>query len=201
MNEPQITPAGTQGLSVDKFLYFFLGMRKGEIRRRVQALEKRYPNESPGERAARVVVAQRPLSLLGGTLLELPMLLPAVGLPLKLLGIAGATSALARMHLSMILEIALIHGFDIDEKARLKEMAVVIATTGLASAVPSLSRGSALGGPLRLLSGTVAAASAGEMIGRSAISFYGRRAGVPQKRPDRPSLRGVPSSAGADSAA
>ena len=176
VNDVPVSSAPRQGLSVDKLLYFFLGLRKGEIRRRVDGLRKRHPDETPRELARRVVAAQRPLSMLGGALLELPLLLPAIGTPLKLLGVAGATSALVRMHMAMMLEIALIHGFDIDDRARLKEMAVVVAATGLASGTPGLARARAASAPVALAAAAVALTTASELIGRSAIAYYGRRA-------------------------
>ena len=160
-------------MSVDKLLYFFLGLRKGEIRRRVEALRKRHPDETPQQLSRRVVAAQRPLSLLGGALLELPMLLPAMGPGLKLIGVAGAASTLVRMHMAMILEIALVHGFDIDDRARLKEMAVVLAATGAASGAPALGRARGLRMPQSLVVGTFAVLTVSELIGRSAIAYYG----------------------------
>ena len=173
---------GQQGMSVEKLLYFFLGVRKNDVRQRVGRLKARYPDESAAELAARVVAAQRPLSLLGGALLKLPALLPASAAPLKLLGVAGATSALAHMHMSMVLEIALIHGFDIDEKARLKEMAVVFAGVGLMSASPGLGRARGLGMFLSLATGTMMVSSISELIGQSAIAYYQRLPQVPRLR-------------------
>ncbi len=170
------TSGVSQGMSVDKLLYFFLGLRKGEIRRRVETLRRRHPDEAPEQLARRVVAAQRPLSLLGGALLELPLLFPAIGVPLKLLGVAGATSVLVRLHMAMMLEIALIHGFDIDDRARLKEMALVVAATGLASGTPALARGRLASGPLTLAAAVLALTTASELIGRGANAYYGRRA-------------------------
>lgn len=165
-----------QTLSTDKFLYFFLGLRKGEIRRRVQVLTARYPEETPERLAERVITAQRPLSLLAGALLELPLVLPAIAGPLKLLGVAGAASVLVRMHMAMILEIALLFGFDIDHRARLKEIAVVVAATGLASAAGPVARANGVSTRQSMLSGTLAVTTVGELIGRSAIAYYRRRA-------------------------
>ena len=167
--------ARSQGLSVDKLLYFFLGLRKGEIRRRVEKLRARYPNETPPELARRVTAAERPLAMLGAALLELPLLLPAAGLPLKLLGLAGGASSLVRMHMAMVLEIALIYGFDIDDRARLKEMSLVLAATACASGVPILSRARGLGMPGSLLATTVTVSAVSELVGRSAIAYYERR--------------------------
>jgi len=165
-----------QGLSADKFQYFFLGLRKGEIRRRVGALRARYPDETPEQLSHRLIAAQRPLSVLGGALLELPTLLPGLAPALKLLGIAGAASTLVRVNMSMLLEIALVHGHDIDDRARLREMLVVVTTTALASGAPSLAGVRALRAPASLAAGTAAALAASELIGRSAIAYYGRQA-------------------------
>ena len=166
---------GQQGLSVEKLLYFFLGVRKGDIRLRVERLKHRYPDETPRQLSARVIAAQRPLSLLGGALLGLPALVPATSTPFRLIGLAGAASALAQMHTAMVLEIALIHGFDIDDRARLKDLMVVLAATGLMSAAPDLARRRGLGATLSVVSGTLMVSSMSELIGRSAVAFYGRR--------------------------
>ncbi len=175
MTRSRTTPAVVQSLSIDKFLYFFLGLRKGEIRRRVATLKQRHPDDTPEQLARRVVAAQRPLSLLGGMLLELPALLPGIGAPLKLVGIAGATSALVRMHMAMVLEIALIHGFDIDDQARLKDSIIVLTATGFASATPTLARAAGLKSGASMVAGTMATAAVSELIGDSAIAYYQRR--------------------------
>ncbi len=175
MNRERDIRPESPNLSVDKLLDFFLGLRKGEITRRVEALRQRHPDETPDQLARRVVSAQRPPSLLGGVLFELPMLLPAVGPGLKLLGVAGSASTLVRMHMAMILEVALIHGFDIDDRARLVEMTAVLAATGMASSAPVIGRSRGLRMPQTLVVGTFSVMTASEPIGQSAIAYYGGR--------------------------
>lgn len=157
----------------DKFLYFFLGLRKGEIRRRVAALKAHHPDESPEQLARRLITVQTPLSLLGGALLHVPMFIPSVGMPLKILGIAGGTTVMMRMHMSLLLEIALLFDRDIDDIARLKEMAAVIALTGLASGgTPALSRALSLNPYVALLTGATSVSSVSQLIGETAIRYY-----------------------------
>jgi hypothetical protein len=111
-----------QSLATDQLFYFFLRLRKGEIRRTVQVLQSRYPEESPAQLAQRLIDSKATVSLIGGTLLHLPLLFPGIGQALKLLGVVGATSLLTSMHLYLILEIALVFGKDIDDQARVPEM-------------------------------------------------------------------------------
>ena len=44
------------------------------------------------------------------------------GQALKILGVAGGASVLTRMHLYLIMEIALLYGKDIEDQARVPEM-------------------------------------------------------------------------------
>jgi hypothetical protein len=158
--------------AADKFLYFFLGLRKGEIRRRVAALKARHPDEGPEQLARRLIRVQVPLSLLGGALLNVPMFIPAMGLPLKILGMAGATTVMMRMHMALLLEIALLFDRDIDDTARLKEMAAVIALTGLASSTPMLSQALSLKPYYAFITGAMSVSSISELIGETAIRYY-----------------------------
>lgn len=157
----------------DKFLYFFLGLRKGEIRRRVARLKAHHPGESPEQLARRLIAVQSPLSLLGGALVHVPMFIPSVGTPLKILGIAGGTTVMMRMHMALLLEIAHLFDRDIDDIARLKEMAAVIALTGLASGgTPALSRALSLNPWYALLTGAISVSSVSQLIGETAIRYY-----------------------------
>ena len=65
-------------------------------------------------------------------------MLPWVGRALRLAGVVGTCSMMTRMHLHLILEIALVHGHDIDDEARVPEMAAVVGATGLAAGTPLL---------------------------------------------------------------
>lgn len=172
MNRKRLSRPQTQSMATDKFFYFFLGLRKGEIRRRVAALQKRHPEERPDQLARRLIAAHIPLSLLGGALLHGPMFLPGMGHALKLFGVVGGTSVMMRMHLSLILEIALLFGKDIDDRARLREMVTVMAATGLLSGMPFLIRALEINPWYSIASGGLAVTSFSQLIGESAIRYY-----------------------------
>jgi hypothetical protein len=183
LNEPVDSRHGLQSVTTEAFFYFFLRMRKGEVRRIVGILRSRYPDEGQEQLARRLIASKSALSMLGGTLLTLPLLMPGVGQALKLLGVVGATSMLTRMHIYLILEIALLYGKDIDDTARVPELAAVVATTGLAAASPLLAQNLGLEPQLSLPVGTLSAAAATQLIGRSAIAFYARAA-APDDEPE-----------------
>jgi len=63
----------------DHFFYFFLRLRKGQIREEVADLNARYPKTSIEQRARCLIAAQTPLSFLGGLLMNLPTLVPGLG--------------------------------------------------------------------------------------------------------------------------
>ncbi len=46
-----------QSVAMDKFLFYFFGLRKGEVKRRVERLRSDYPGESPEELAWRLINA------------------------------------------------------------------------------------------------------------------------------------------------
>ena len=110
--------ASRQSILADQFFYFFLRLRKSRIRAVVAAVNASYPEETAEQKARRLIAAQTPLSFLGGALVHLPMLIPGLGLTFEFLGFVGGTSAIIRMHLYLILEIALLYGKDIDDEAR-----------------------------------------------------------------------------------
>jgi uncharacterized protein (DUF697 family) len=171
--EAHVSDKRIQSLTSDEFFYFFLQLRKGEIRRTVQALKRRYPRDTPGQLAGRVVEAKTGLALLGGTLLNLPLLVPGVGPAMKLFGLVGATSMLTRMHLYLILEIALVYGQDIDDEARVGEMLAVIAATALGSAAPRMLMQALELNPLYAIpAGALSASAVTQLIGHAAVAFY-----------------------------
>lgn len=176
----------TQSLATDEFFYFFLRLRKGEIPRTVQLLQSRYPDESPAQLARRLIDSKMILSLIGGSLLQLPLLFPAIGQALKLLGVVGATSLLTRMHLYLILEIALVFGKDIDDRARVPEMVAVVAATGLPATTPLLVETFGLRPFYEPAVSSLSAAATARLIGESAIRFYSR-----SSRKGRPALAEV----------
>jgi hypothetical protein len=163
-----------QSRLTDDFFYFFLRLRKDRIRKVVADIRQRHPEESPEQQARRLIDAQTQLSLLGGLILDLPTMIPYVGQLVKVLGFVGGTSALVRMHLYLILEIALLYGRDIDDDARVPEMVAVVAGTGLAVGAPFLADAFGLNPLVSMVTGGVAAMSASRLIGESAIRYYSR---------------------------
>jgi len=161
-----------QDLATEEFFYFFLRLRKGEIRRTVATLRDRYPDETEQQLAMRLIQAKTRLSLLGGTLMNLPYLFPQVGVVIKMIGTVGASSMMTRLHLYLILEIALVYGKDLDDNARVGEMAAVVAATGLSVAAPMLVKMLGLHPLYTLPVGGLSAKAATRMIGNTAIKLY-----------------------------
>ena len=174
MNNDLVSTPAQQGHATDKFFYFFMGLRKGEIRRRVNKLKSEYPKESPEQLARELITAQVPLSMVGGALLHVPLFVPGIGSALKLIGLAGGATVILRMHLFLILEIAMLFGRDIDEKERLKEMAAVIAVSGLASGSTLLSEAFSLKPYMSVLAGGMAVTVISQLLGEAAIRYYSR---------------------------
>lgn len=169
----------TQGMATDQFFYFFLRLRKGEVRRTVQTIRSRYPDEPPEQIALRLITVKSRLAAVGGALMNVPMLLPGVGQVLKISGVVGASSLLTRMHLYLILEIAEAFGKDIDDKARVTEMAsVVAATTAGSAATPMLTSAMKLNPLYAIPIGALSASGVTQLIGRSAIALYQRELAV-----------------------
>lgn len=166
-----------QSLTADEFFYFFLRMRKGEVKRIVGMLQTRYPEEGPVELSKRLIASKTRLALLGGTLLSLPLFFPGVGQTLKLAGIVGATSMLTRMNLYLINEIALVFGEDVDDKARVSDMMAVVGATALGAATPGIiSQSVGLNPWLRLPTGALSSAGMTQLIGLTAIWHFRRKA-------------------------
>ena len=168
-----------QSLMTEEFFYFFLRLRKARIRMVVEAIQARFPDETPEQLARRLISAQTQLSFLGGTLLHLPFLIPGLGQTLQLLGLVGGGTALTRMHLYLILEIALLHGQDIDDRARVPEMVAVVAATGLAAGTPLLLNALDLNPLLALPAAGLTASTVAQLIGDQAIRFYGQALAAP----------------------
>ena len=166
-------------------------MRKGEVRRTVATLQSRYPDETPEQLARRPIAAKSKPSLLGGALLALPLLVPNLAQTLKLAGLVGATSLLTRMHLYLILEIALLFDKDIDDTARVPELIAVVAATGLGAASPFLAQqwglDPRLGAPIGALSSTAVT----QIVGRAAVAYYRPRP-LLEEEPDEAFAGGEP---------
>jgi len=172
MIEQSIVPSNRQSILTDHFFYFFLRLRKGTIRKEVEALNARHPEETLEQRARRLITAQTSLSFLGGVLMNLPMLVPGLGNALKFLGVVGGASAVTRMHLYLIMEIAYLYGKDIDDQARVPEMVAVVLASGLGAGAPLLVQALNMNPLWALPVGGVTSAAVVKLIGESAIRFY-----------------------------
>ena len=165
----------TQGMVTDEFLYFFLRLRKGEVRRVVQRVKALYPDDSPEQLARHLINTQSVLSFVGGSILHLPQLVPMAGNVWKLAGFAGGASIMTRMHLYLILEIALLYGHDIEDKARIPELIGVIAASGASAATPYLV-GQLKWHPLAAIPASgVTASLVTQIIGAEAIRIYQKK--------------------------
>lgn len=161
-----------QGLATDQFLYFFLRLRKGEVRRVVQRAQSLYPGETPEQLARRLINTQCALSFIGGAILHLPQLVPVAGNVLKLSGFAGGASIMTRMHLYLILEVALLYGHDIDDRARVPEMVAVIGASGASATTPFLVNALDWHPLAAIPTSGVAVTAVTQLVGRAAIKLY-----------------------------
>lgn len=161
-----------QSQLTDDFFYFFLRLRKERVRKVVKRLQATYPGESPEQLARRLISSHSTLSFVGGGFLHLPMLLPGIGQVWRFLGFVGGTSVLTRMHLHLIMEIALLFGKDIEDQARVPEMAAVVAAMGVAASVPFLVRVLELNPLYALPSAALSSLTVTQLVGESAIRLY-----------------------------
>ncbi len=181
MNEPTVDPHRLQSLTTEHFFYFFLRLRKGEVRHAVAVLKKQFPDDSPEQLALRLIATKARLSLLSGSLLALPALFPSIGQTLKFIGMAGGASVITRMNLNMILEIATVFGKDVDDVARVPELMTVVAASGLSVASPLLIAKFALPARYAVPVGAVSVSAMTSIIGRTALAFYRGNQEVPDE--------------------
>jgi hypothetical protein len=167
-----------QSQLTDDFFYFFLRLRKDRIRKVVKLLQERCQGETPEQLARRLIASQRQLSFLGGALLHLPMLFPGLGNAVQGLGAAGGAAVLTRMHLYLILEIALLYGMDIEDQERVSEMVQVVLATGLVAGAPFLLEIFGWNPLLAMPTAALSAATVAQLIGEQAISLYSHAAAV-----------------------
>ncbi len=163
-----------QSIMADQFFYFFLQVRKSRIRKVVDSINAGYPDETAEQKARRLITTQTSLSFLGGALTHLPMLIPGLGQVFQFLGFVGGASAVTRMHLYLILEIALLYGKDIEDSARVTEMLAVVAATGLAAGAPLLANVLEITPLLSLPAAGITAGAVAQLIGEEAIRFYSK---------------------------
>lgn len=179
MNDSIPNDKKLQSITSEEFFYFFLRMRKGEVKRIVGLLQTRYPDEGPEQLAKRLIASKSRLALFGGTLLSVPGLFPSVASSLKLAGIVGATSMLTRMNLYLINEIALVFGENIDDSARISDMMAVVGATSISTAAPGfLGQWLGLSPWAQLPAGAASSAAMTQLIGRAAISHFKRKSMV-----------------------
>ncbi|WP_296896357.1 hypothetical protein [Thiohalocapsa sp.] len=179
-----------QSLAAEEFFYFFLRLRKNEIRRTVRQLEAQFPDDDLRTRARRLVDAKTGLAAVGGALLYAPALFPAAGQFLKLAGVVGAASMLTRMHLYLILEIACAYGEDIDDLARVPEMIAVVAATGMGGAAPQLLAGYQLAPWVSIGAGALSMTAVTRLIGMAAVRFYAGQRAADRVAPPAPEPAG-----------
>lgn len=177
MAENRSDPQTLQSILTEEFFYFFLRLRKARVRAVVGAIKSRFPTETPEQQARRLILAQTQLSFLGGAIMHLPMLIPGLGQALRLLGVVGGGACLTRMHLYLILEIALLFGKDIDDQARVPEMVAVVAATGAAAGIPVIMDALDFTPLLSLPAAGLTASTVAKLIGEQAIRLY---AGAPE---------------------
>lgn len=179
-----------QCLTTDEFFYFFLRMRKSEVRRINDFLRARYPDESAEQLSKRLIASKWKLALLGGTISHLPALLPTAGPSLKLAGVVGGTSMLTRMNLYLINEIAVAFGEDVEDTARVSDMMAVVGATVASNLAPGyLNQWLGLSPWALLPVGALSSAATTAMIGHAAISHFkrktlGHQAGVQRLAPE-----------------
>ena len=169
------TPVKVQSLTADECLYFFLRIHKERIRGVVRRLRLLRPHETPEQLARRIIRSYESLSLLGGSLLHIPLILPGLDWVLRAVGLATGAAVLTRMHLYLILGIALAFDKDIDDPARVPEMMAVVAATGAAVAAPPLVvRALALPPIIAIPVAGLTATTLTRVIGTTAIEHYSR---------------------------
>ena len=177
-----------QSIGTEQFFYFFLRLRKSEVRRVVQRVKALYPGEPPDKLARRLINTQSTLSFLGGALLYLPQMIPLAGSALKFGGFAGGASVMTRMHLYLILEIALLYGHDIDDQARVAEMMSIVAASGIAAGTPFLITALNWHRLAAIPTAGITVMATTQLIGAAAIRHYSKAARVRDQASTIPAL-------------
>lgn len=172
----------TQSMTIDDFFYFFLQLRKPRIRTIVERARKLHPEMTREQLAQRLIDSSGNLSLLAGSLLGVPLILPGVHVFLRYAGLFAGSTVITRMHLYLILEIAHLYDKDIDDPARVPEMMAVVAATEAAVTLPPIALQLLNVAPvLRLAASGLTATALTRLIGHYAIRFYAEGAPTPQE--------------------
>jgi len=160
-------------LATEKFFYYFMGLRKRDLKKQVAMMQSRYPDDSSERLARRFISAQIPLSLVGSSLIHIPTVFPALGPAFRFMGLASGTAVMMVLNMTLSMQIAIIYGHDIDDRARLKELLAIIATTGLASSSTALvPRLASLEPAYKALTGSAAIITTSQLIGELAIKYF-----------------------------
>ncbi len=104
------------------------------------------------------------------------MLFPGLGNAIQGIGAAGGAAVLTRMHLYLILEIALLYGMDIEDQARVAEMVQVVLATGIVAGAPFLLEIFGFNPLLAMPAAALSAATVAQLIGEQAIEYYSHAA-------------------------
>ena len=164
-----------QSIFIDEFMFYFMRLRKCHCRHVVGRLKRKYPSATAQVLAERLVNSQALLGFTAGGLLNLPAEIVPNNKTLRIIGIAGGSVVLTRMHIELILKIALIFGKDIDSKDRIPEIIAVITATVPVMLLSGTGRKDSTESGLYVfaLSGVLGAACT-YLIGRAAIQYYAR---------------------------
>jgi len=176
MNQDGKAVPRTQSITTDDFFYFFLQLRKPRVQKVVDRVRKLHPDMTTEQLADELIQSTARLSLLGGSLLGLPMMFPGVHVVFRFAGLVAGSTVITRMHLYLILEIALLYGKDIDDPARATEMMAVVAATEAAVTLPPLVMNLLNVAPIVSLAASGLTATAlTRLIGSTAKKYYDRQ--------------------------
>ena len=175
MKNDKVNSNNHWGLATEKFFYYYMGLRKADVRNLVAMMQSRYPDDSPERLARRFISAQIPLSLVGSSLIHIPTVFHTLGPAFRFMGLASGTTVMMILNMTLVMQIAMLYGHDIDDRARLKELLVIITTTGLASSstalIPQLA---ALAPAHKALTGAAAIITTSQLTGELAVKYFSR---------------------------
>jgi hypothetical protein len=163
-----------QSLFTDDFFYYFLRLRKARIRAVVDRVRRMYPDESPEQQARRLIRSTAKLSFFAGGVVHVPTIIPVFGIFYAGVGFVAGAAILTRMHLYLILEIALLFGKDIDQSAREKELWAVVAACTASAAAPVVVLATTWNPLFAVATGALAGTVVSRVIGGLAIRGYKR---------------------------
>ena len=104
------------------------------------------------------------------------MLFPGLGNAIQGVGAAGGAAVPTRMHLYLILEIALLYGMDIDDQARVQKWCRWFWPRESLAGAPFLLEIFGLNALLAMPAAALSAATVAQLIGEQAIKYYSHAA-------------------------